>query len=64
LTVDRNNAHPFAATSTAALSVGEDGTEEEEGILHSIRTDALVEEFWAALSRTGVQVSSTFEAEL
>jgi hypothetical protein len=43
--------------------VGEDGTEEEDGP-HSSRTDMLVEEFWTALSRTGVQVSSTMEAEL
>jgi hypothetical protein len=44
--------------------VGEDGAEDEDHSLHSSRTDTLVEEFWIALSRTGVQVSSTLEVEL
>jgi hypothetical protein len=46
----------FTATSTAALTAGEELEAEEEGGLQSGRFDALVEEFWHALSRTGVDI--------
>jgi hypothetical protein len=44
------------ATSTAALTAGEELEGEGDEGLHSGRSDALVEEFWHALSRTGVDI--------
>ena len=45
-------------TSTAALSAGEEHiAAEEEGV-------ALVEDFWDALSSTGIQITTTHEAQL
>lgn len=55
------------ATSTAAIANFGDNPlceEEEGGRPNSSHTEQLVEDFWTALGRTGVQISSTEEALL
>jgi len=57
-----------SVTSTAAIANFGDNAmnEEEEGERgpNSSRTEQLVEDFWTALARTGVQISSTEDALL
>uniref|UniRef100_A0A7S3HKF8 Uncharacterized protein n=1 Tax=Spumella elongata TaxID=89044 RepID=A0A7S3HKF8_9STRA len=55
------------ATSTAAITNFGDNSmheEEEENGPNTSRTEQLVEDFWTALARTGVQISSTEETLL
>lgn len=54
----------FSATSTAALGNFGDSLEDEDGGSYSARTEQLVEEFWYALARTGVQITTTDDARL
>jgi len=52
------------ATSTAALGNFGDSLEDEDGGSYSARTEQLVDEFWYALARTGVQITTTDDALL
>ena len=52
----------FTATSTAALGAVEEIKETDEQ--EQSRNFSKVEEFWSAMGRTGVQITSTNEALL
>ena len=56
-------SHPATSSSAvlcAGEAEGEDNEAEEEGSLAS----SLMQEFWSAVSGTGVQVTTTLDAEL